>query len=245
MGAIFLAVPLLAQQPFSTSTASGQKDVGTDQVAQEARQETNRTNYRLALDEFLVLVPIRSQDAIRADIEASKQLEERAQEEKRDTEQLERLARDQLEVQKREIDAINARLKVAKNEGYEADKIVLEADKKLAEGAKKLLEKRRDLRKVEVKGWDTASKLASATRKAAELELELASARDQLRQRGPEGRGEDIRRLERRINELESRTLEAQKDRAEFRAKVAQTEKDIVNSRIQLLKTRSKIESGN
>lgn len=243
VGAILFAVPLSAQQPFPSS-ATGQKTGGqADQVAQEAAQEVDRTNYRLALDEFLVLVPIRDQDEIRADIEAAKLQEERAQEEKRSTEQLERLARDQLEVQKREIDAIKARLKVAKNDGYEADKIVLEADQKLAEGAKKLLERRRDLRKVEVRGWDMAAKLAAATRKAAELELELASARQQLRQRGPGG-GDDVRRLELRINELEGRTLEAQKDRAEQRAKVAQTEKDVVKSRIELLKTRSKLESG-
>ena len=247
-GAAFLAAPLAAQQPFPTGAPSGQSgstaQARESQVGQQADQEMDRQNYRLALDEFLVLVPIRNQQAIRADIEESKRMEERAQEEKRNTEQLERLARDQLEVQKREIDAINARLKVAKNEGYEADKIVLEADKKLAEGAKQLLEKRRDLRKVEVRGWDSATKLAAATRKAAELELELASARDQLRQRGPNARGEEIRRLERRINELEGRTLEAQEDRAEQRAKVRKTEKDIVKSRLQLLKTRSKIESG-
>ena len=248
VGAIFLAVPLAAQQPRPASAPAGgqsaQPETAGDQVRQQAGMETSRGNYRLALDEFLVLVPIRDQSAIRADIEDSKRSEERAQEEKRNAEQLERLARDQLEVQKREIDAINARLKVAKNEGYEADKIVLEADKKLAEGGKQLLEKRRELRKVEVRGWDSAAKLAAATRKAAELELELASARDQLRQRGPDARGEEIRRLERRINELEGRTLEAQAERAELRAKVAQTEKDIVKSRLQLLKTRSKIESG-
>jgi chromosome segregation ATPase len=247
--AIFFAAPLAAQQPFPTSAPAGQKtgagNAGAGQAEQQAPARSDVTqNYRLALDEFLVLVPIRDQSAIRADIEDSKRNEERAQEEKRDAEQLERLARDQLEAQKREIDAINARLKVAKNEGYEADKIVLEADKKLAEGAKQLLEKRRELRKVEVRGWDTFGKLAVATGKAAELELELASARDQLRQRGPEGRGEEIRRLQRRINELESLTLEAQKERADLRAKVAKTEKDVVDSRLQLLKTRSKIESG-
>ena len=249
VGAVFFAVPLPAQQPFPTSARTGQESDGANaragQTGQQAPQESGVTqNYRLALDEFLVLVPIRAQSAIRADIEDSKRNEERAQEEKRNAEQLERLARDQLEVQKREIDALNARLKVAKNEGYEADKIVLEADKKLAEGAKQLLEKRRELRKVEVKGWETVGKLAAATGKAAELELELASARDLLRQRGPNARGEEVRQLERRVTELETRTLEAQKDRADLRAKVAKTEKDVVDSRLQLLKTRSKIESG-
>lgn len=245
VGAMFLAVPLSAQQPFSSSAPAGRKSgEQADAVEQAAAQETDRTNYRLAVDEFLVLVPIREQNEIRGDIETAEAQEERAREEKRDAEQLESLARDQLEVQKREIDAIKARLKVAKNDGYEADKIVLEADLKLAEGARQLLEKRRDLRKVEVRGWDTAAKLATATRKAAELELELASARQQLTRRGPDARGQEIRRLQLRINELEGRTLEAQADRADLRAKVAQTEKDVVKSRIQLLKTRSKIESG-
>ena len=46
------------------------------------------------------------------------------------------------------------------------------------------------------------------------------------------------------MNELEKRTLEAQKERAELRSKVAQTERDIVNARLQLLKTRVQIEAG-
>jgi len=246
-GMVFVTVPLQAQQPFPSSVPSNQRDAEPEAVVQadqETPSEIQRTqHYRLALDEFLVLVPIRSQDDIRANIEASRRDEARAVEEKRSAEELERLARDQLEAQKREIDAIKARLKVAKNDDREADEVVLESDKKLAEGAKELLEKRRELRRKEINAWDNALKLAVSTRKAAELELELAKARDQLRVRGS-SLGAESRTLERRVNELEKRTLEAQKDRAELRAKVAQSERDVVNSRLQLLKTRTKIEAG-
>jgi hypothetical protein len=251
--AFLWAMPVQAQQPFPTSvpSSSADTDIEPEVVAEAAPavQETPREiereqHFRLTLDEYLVLVPIRHPDDIRDDIEQSREDEERAQEEKRSAEQLERLARDQLDAQKSEIDAIKARLKVAKNDDREADAIVLESDKKLAEGAKDLLEKRRELRKKEIDGWDAVAKLAQATRKAAELELELAAARDDLRDRGTRDAGEDFRRLERRANELEKRTLEAQKQRAEQRAKVAQKERDIVNARIQLLKTRAKIESG-
>ena len=247
--ALLFALPLQAQQPFSSSVPSGGKDAEPEVTArtgidQETPREIQRAqHYRLALDEFLVLVPIRSQDDIRANIETSRRDEARAAEEKRSAEELERLARDQLEAQKREIDAIKARLKVAKNDDREADQVVLESDKKLAEGAQKLLEKRRDLRRKEINAWDNALKLAVSTRKAAELELELAKARDQLRDR-VSSLGAETRTLERRVNELEKRTLEAQKDRAELRAKVAQSERDVVNSRLQLLKTRTKIEAG-
>ena len=114
----------------------------------------------------------------------------------------------------------------------------------LAEGAKKLLEKRREMRRKEIDGWDTVARLAAATRKAAEFELELANARDRLRDRGPQESGEEFRRLQRRVNEFEKRTLEAQRERAELRTKVAQKERDVVNSRLELLKTRGKIETG-
>ena len=228
-------MPLQAQQPFSSSVPADR----------ETPREIERAqHYRLALDEFLVLVPIRLQDDIQADIDESSRDEARAKDEKLNAENLERLARDQLDAQKEEIDAIKARLKIAKNEDREADVAVLESDQKLAEGAKRLLEKRREMRRKEIDGWDTAARLAAATRKAAEFELELANARDQLRERGPHETGEGFRRLQRRVNEFEKRTLEAQKERAELRAKVAQKERDVVNSRLELLKTRSKIEAG-
>jgi len=246
---LLFVLPLQAQQPFSSSVPSGGESAEREVPARASAQETPREieraqHYRLALDEFLVLVPFRLQDDIQADIDEGREDETRAKEKKRNAEELERLARDQIDAQKAEIDAIKARLKIAKNEDREADVAVLESDKKLAEGAKKLLEKRREMRRKEISGWDTVARLAVATRKAAELELELANTRDQLRTRGPQETGEGLRRLEMRVNEFEKRTLEAQKERAELRAKVAQTERDVVNSRLELLKTRSKIESG-
>jgi chromosome segregation ATPase len=247
---LLIVLPLQAQQPFSSSVPSDGESSEPEVTArassdQETPREIERAqHYRLALDEFLVLVPLRLQDDIQADIDESRRDETRAKEEKRKAEDLERLARDQLDAQKEEIDAIKARLKIAKNEDREADVAVLESDKKLAEGAKKLLERRREMRRKEIDGWDTVARLAAATRKAAEFELELANARDQLRTRGPQETGDGFNRLERRVNEFEKRTLEAQKERAELRTKVAQKEKDVVNSRLELLKTRSKIESG-
>jgi chromosome segregation ATPase len=242
---VFAAMPLQAQQPFPKGSPTTQRGASTAPADQARRETPNSTfNFRLALDEFLVLVPLRNSADIQADIDRSRRDEERAQEEKRNAEQLERLARDQLEAQKKEIDAIKARLKVAKNDDRETDAIVLESDKKLAEGAEQLLVKRRDMRRKEITGWDKVAKLAASTRKAAELELELASARDALRDFGTRGSAEEARRLERRVSEIEKRTLEAQADRADLRAQVAKTEKDVVKSRLQLLKTRSKIESG-
>ena len=241
-GAMY-AFPVCAQVPISTAPSSSRTDVS--QAMAEGTQQTRREqHYRLALDEFLVLVPVRAQEDIRTDIKRSQDDEARAREEKQRAEQLERLARDQLEAQKQEIDAIKARLKIAKNEDRAADVIVLESDKKLAEGAKQLLEKRRDMRRKEIKGWDTVTKLAVSTREAAELELELARARETLRDKGPQESNEEAHRLDRRVNELEKRTLEAQKKRAELRASVAQTEGDVVNSRLQLLKARAKLDAG-
>jgi len=242
---VVIAPPISAQQPFSTRLPAGADTVRQRQDGQESAQQLERTeNVRLALDEFLVLVPFRSEDEIRADIDSSRGAEKEAEEQKREAERLERLARDQLEAQKREIDAIKARIKVAKSDGREADLTILEADKKLAEGAKQLLEKRRDLRRREIDGWESVANLAVATRRAAELELELASARDQLREQDNRSTGEQLRRMERRVNELEKRTLEAQKERADWRGRVADTEEDVVNSRLQLLKTRAKINAG-
>ena len=103
---LLIVLPLQAQQPFSSSVLSDGESSEPEVTArassdQETPREIERAqHYRLALDEFLVLVPLRLQDDIQADIDESRRDETRAKEEKRKADDLERLARDQLDAQK-------------------------------------------------------------------------------------------------------------------------------------------------
>ena len=86
---LLLALPLQAQQPFPSGVPPSRPapDAGSEvadppvqaeqetsrEVVQETPREIERAqHYRLALDEFLVLVPIRNRDDIRADIDESR-----------------------------------------------------------------------------------------------------------------------------------------------------------------------------
>lgn len=136
-----------------------------------------------------------------------------------------------IEVKKQEISTIDARIKLADKSKQETDKITLNAEKKVNERQKTFLERREALHAAEIEEAKAAKKLADATTKSLELELQLAQRRQA---RGPNADPTTVLKQDEVIRELERRTLEAQRQQAQAQKDLASKDEDIAKRRLDL-----------
>ena len=136
------------------------------------------------------------------------------------------------EVKKQEISTIDARIKLADKSKQETDKITLGAEKKVAERQKEFLDKREALHATEIDEAKAAKKLADATVRSLELELQL-SQRRQARTQAPGDPTGQLRQDE-VIRELERKTLDAQRQQAQAQKDLAARDEDIAKRRLEL-----------
>jgi hypothetical protein len=194
-------------------------------------------------DSFILLVPPRDSSTVkkqlRTVIEAAALAETRR--EQAETMRLGATAR--IESKKVEIVRIKERIDLAKKENRDADRLGLEAERKAAEREIELLKRREELRNAEIELEIQRAELAGLTRKALELELQLA-VRRAGRGRGPAG-GAGGASLDRVIGELEKQTLEAQRAQAESNIDVADREIRMIDRRLELLDAQQRILGGN
>lgn len=193
-------------------------------------------------DSFILLVPPRDSTAVkkqlRSVIEAAASAETRR--EQAETMRLGATAR--IESKKVEIIRIKERIDLAKRENRDADRLGLEAERKAAEREIELLRRREELRQAEIDLEIQRAELAGLTRKALELELQLA-VRRAGRGRGPVG-GAGGASLDRVIGELEKQTLEAQRAQAESNIDVADREIRMIDRQLELLDAQQKVMGG-
>jgi len=182
---------------------------------------------------FIDILPSRDQARIQADLEPAKADELEADASIAQSADLATRTKEMIEAKKREISTIQARLKLASKNKQEADKASFEAEKKVAERQKEFLERRAALHEAEIDEAKAAKKLAVATQRALDLELELAT-----RRAGRAGvAGLDAAATlsaDAVIRELERKTLEAQKSRAESASDLADRDQDIAKRRLEL-----------
>ena len=136
---------------------------------------------------------------------------------------------------KQEVSSIDSKRKVADKNKDEAGKVALEAEKKDAERRKQFLERRLSLHESEIDRAKAAQKVAGTMTRALQLELELASRRNDRRQTA----GYDpaaTRRHDAVILELEGRGLEAKRTQAEAEKQLADKDVDIAKRRLELHK---------
>jgi hypothetical protein len=138
-----------------------------------------------------------------------------------------------LEVKKQEISTINARIKLADKSKQETDKITLTAEKKVNETQKAFLDRRQALHEAEIDEAKAAKRLADATTRSLELELQLAERR-QTRPQGPAAEPTAVLREDAVIRELERKTLEAQQQQAQAQKDYAARNEDIAKRRLEL-----------
>src|SRR3954447_2576502 len=197
----------------------------------------------LGPDSFLVAVTIRDTSEIQRDLGSAIQARTQAERDRARAEELRASARARMTRKERDIDAIKAREKVAKDQKRSADVVALQAEKKAAEREKDLIQRRGSLREGEIELEKKRAELAEVRRQALELELQLALRR--LEQRSvPGGVGPVDARTRQVLGELDRRTLERQREEADKSKEVADRRKDIIKKRLEILDAQRKFVGG-
>lgn len=193
-------------------------------------------------DSFILLVPPRDSMTIKKQIRASGAAVEAAEKARQQAETMRLGATSRIEFKKVEIVRIKDRINVAKRENRDADRVGLEAERKAAEREIELLKRREQLRDAETILESTRAEFAGLTRKALELELQLAVRRAGRLRTSVGGAGGAS--LDRVIGELEKQTLEAQRAQAASSIDVSDHEIRVLDRRLELLDAQQKILGG-
>jgi hypothetical protein len=241
--------PLAAQQPApaADSSARGYAPAVPDStpppapaaaapaVAPAAAAPVSATAGRTVAEAlgFVDVIPARSADRIRVELEATRAADREA--DARIAEASSRRAETKalIEAKKQEASSVDTRLKQAKKGKQEADKASLEAEKRVVERQREFLERRDALHSAEFDRAKAAKLLALADQKALEMELQLAGRRAERAQVAGKDATATLTHDE-VIHELERRTLEAQRQRAEAAKDVASRDQDIARRRLEL-----------
>ena len=182
---------------------------------------------------FIDVVPARSSDRIRNELEVAKAFGREAESRIQEMSSQRAQTKSMIEVKKQEISTVDARIKLADKQKLEADKTMLTAEKKVAERQKQFLERREALHGAEFDQAKAAKRLSDATQKALEMELQLAGRRDDRARVAGSDPTLTLRHDE-VIRELERKTLEAQRDRAQAAKDFAARDEDISKRRLDL-----------
>ena len=128
-------------------------------------------------DSFIMLVPPRDSMSIKKNVKAAADATALAETRRQQAETMRLGARARIEAKKVEIVRIKDRINGAKKENRDADRVGLEAERKAAEREIDLLERREDLRLAETELESKRGEYSALTKKALELELQLAIRR--------------------------------------------------------------------
>jgi hypothetical protein len=198
---------------------------------------------RSGFDSFVMLVSPRDTMTIKRQIRAAAESVAAAEKARRVAETMRLGASSRIEFKKVEIVRIKERINLARKENREADRVGLEAERKAAEREIELLRRRQELRDAESVLETRRAELATLTRQALELELQLA-VRRAGRRRTPVG-GAGGASLDRVIGELEKQTLEAQRAQAAAGRDVFDEEIRVIDHRLDMLDAQQRVLAGN
>lgn len=148
-----------------------------------------------------------------------------------------------IEVKKQEISTIDSRIKLADKSKQETEKVTLNAQKRVQERQKSFLERREALHASEIDEAKAMKKLAAASTRALELELQLAQKR-QIRPQGPAANPASTLESDEVIHELERKTLEALRLQAQAQKDLASKDEDIAKRRLELYQAQGAVVSG-
>ena len=169
---------------------------------------------------FIDVIPARSVERIRNELESAKAEEREADARISETTSQRERTKSMVEVKKRELSTVDARIKLADKQKAEADKTTLTAEKKVGERQKQFLERREALHGAELDQAKAAKRRAEAAQKALEMELQLAGRRSDRARVATTDPTLALQHDE-VIRELERKTLEAQREQAEAAKDVA------------------------
>jgi len=193
-------------------------------------------------DSFIMLVAPRDTISIKKQVRAAADALTAAEKARQVAETMRLGASSRIEFKKVEINRIKERINLAKKENREADRVGLEAERKAAEREIELLRRREELRDAETVLETKRADLASLSKQALELELQLAVRRAQ-RRRTPVG-GAGGASLDRVIGELEKQTLEAQRAQAAAGIDLSDQEIKVLDRRLEMLDAQQRVLAG-
>jgi len=182
---------------------------------------------------FIDVIPVRSANRIKVELDAARAADREADARIAEASSQRAQTKALIEAKKQEASGLETRLKLAKKGNQEAEKATLEAEKRVLERQKEFLDKRDALHSAEFDRAKAAKLLALADQKALEMELQL----DERRAERARVAGSDATATlthDEVIHELERRTLEAQRQRAEAAKDVASRDQDIARRRLEL-----------
>ena len=182
---------------------------------------------------FIDVIPARSVERIRTELQSAKAEEREADARISETNSQRERTKAMIEVKKRELSTVEARIKLADKQKAEADKTTLTAEKKIGERQKQFLERRAALHGAELDQAKAAKRRADVSQKALELELQLAGRRSDRARVATTDPTLALQQDE-VIRELERKTLEAQREQAEAAKDVAARDQDIAKRRLDL-----------
>lgn len=193
-------------------------------------------------DSFIMLIPPRDSNTIKKEIRAAATAEKAAEKARAQAETMRLGASSRIEFKKVEINRMKERISQAKKEGREADRVGLEAERKAAEREIELLKRREELRDAETILETKRGELASLTKQALELELQLAVRRVGRRRAAVGGAGGAS--LDRVIGELEKQTLEAQRAQSAASIEVSDQEIRVLDRSLEMLDAQQRVLAG-
>jgi colicin import membrane protein len=182
---------------------------------------------------FIDVIPARSVERIRNELVSAKADEREADARISETNSQRERTKSMIEVKKRELSTVDARIKLADKQKAEADKTTLTAEKKVGERQKQFLQRREALHGAELDQAKAAKRRADVAQKALELELQLAERRSDRARVATTDPTLALQHDE-VIRELERKTLEAQREQAEAAKDVAARDQDIAKRRLDL-----------
>lgn len=198
---------------------------------------------RAETDSLLVLVPLRSLEEIRRDLDAANARRSDAETRTARARVLQARARTELDVNRAELDVIQSRLKLAKQEKNAERKSELDRQRKFAQLERNLLVRRETLRQQEIDLAAADRDLAEATAKARDAELALALKREQHAETAsrPGVSSVELQTVERELQALERRALRAQIEEATERQSYSRREAELAKARLSVFEAQFKV----
>jgi hypothetical protein len=186
------------------------------------------------------LIPARSPDEIRADIERAKEDARRAESAKVTAEAAVKQADNWVRIQKAEVDLIKKKMDAAKKDKRETDRITLEGERKKAELLMDFLNRRKNLSSAELDLAKAEKELAEAKQKAYEQEREFAVRREARDKAG------DAEFVQASVTaaDTQEKAIRALKAMADSNKEVADREKKVFDSTLDLFEVRRKLVTG-
>ena len=192
-------------------------------------------------EEIRALLPSRTDAEVRGDLDAASALQAAAEIEKTKARERSIGLKSRIEIKKKEIELVKARVDAADKAKKKTEKLDLEGQKKLEENRLQVLERLLDVASASEEKAEAAISAAEADIRLCQRETELAAKRsawDAFTAAPPAG--EDVAKrsaeLQKDLLDTEDRVLSAMRERAEKRSEAAKKEAEVAERIAQTMK---------